>query len=168
MSAEFKRLGRRGSYRLGDLRFKAGQEPGRPPAFQPRFKRPDRGAPTSVWLLGLLAGALIIVVGTGLGLWLMPFAVGLLAGVANWVGRWPLRIAVPAVTAMAAGGWIVPLGWSVFRGAAYGPVAREIAAIIGLPGYAAVGMIAVVLVAVIEALVGYWLGRALALRSAGR
>ncbi|HEY2504919.1 MAG TPA: hypothetical protein VGI58_00240 [Streptosporangiaceae bacterium] len=167
MTAEFKRLGRRGAYRLGDLRYKAGQEPGGP-AFRPRFTRPDRSAATSVWLLGLLAGSVVIIAGTALGLWFMPFAVGLLAGVANGVGRWPPRVAMPAVAATATAGWAIPLGWSVLRGAAYGPVAREIAAQVGLPGYAAVGMIAVVLVAVIQALVGYWLGRALAPRPASR
>ena len=160
MSAEFKRLGKRGAYRLGDLRYKAGQDAGPPSSFRPRFTRPDRGAVTFVWLLGLLTGSLLIIAGAALGLWFMPFAVGLVAGVANWVGRWPLRVAVPAVAVMAIAGWAIPLGWSVLRGAADGPVAREIAAILGLPGYAAAGVIAVVLVAVVEALAGYWLGRA--------
>lgn len=168
MTAEFKRLGKRGSYRLGELRFKPGREPERPRAFEPRFTRPDRGAPTSAWLLGLLVGTLLIALGAVLGLWFMPFAAGLLAGVANWVGRWPLRIAAPAMAVMAAVGWAAPLGWSVLHGEAYGPVAREVAAIIGLPGYAAVGMIAVLLVAVVQALVGYWLGRAVAPRRASR
>jgi hypothetical protein len=39
-------------------------------------------------------------------------------------------------------------------------VARVIAALGGLPAYAATGVLATLLVAVIQALAGYWLGRA--------
>jgi len=39
-------------------------------------------------------------------------------------------------------------------------VAR-IASLLGLPGYAAVGMILTVLIAVVQGMTGYWLGRAL-------
>ena len=60
MTAEFKRLGKRGSYRLGQLRAQGISTYQRAAPFQPRFVRPDHRWPASVWLLGLLAGSLII------------------------------------------------------------------------------------------------------------
>lgn len=161
MTADFKRLGKRGSYRLGQLRAqgvggRAYDEP-----FQPRFVRTDHRWPASHWLLGLLGGTLLVVAGAAAGWWFMPFVAGLLAGGANWIGAWSHRVAVPAVALMAAAGWAVPLWWAVLRGEPDGAVAREVAAIGGLPGYAAVGMLVTVLVAAVQAIIGYWLGRAL-------
>jgi hypothetical protein len=161
MTAEFKRLGKRGSYRLGRLRAQGITKLPPPVPFQPRFVRPDHRWPLSVWLLGLLAGAVLIVAGAAVGWWFMPFVVGLLAGLANRIGRWPLRGGLPAVAVMAAVGWAAPLWWLVLHGQPYGAVARVIAALAGLPGYAAAGMVMTVLIAVVQALVGYWLGRAL-------
>jgi hypothetical protein len=161
MTAEFKRLGKRGAYRLGQLRAQGIREPPRPRPFRPRFIRPDRVLPVPVWLLLLALGVLLIVAGAEVGIWFMPFVVGLAIGVLNWIGGWPARIALPAVALTAALGWAIPLWWSVFRGQPYGAVARVIAAIGGLPGYAAVGMVVTVLIAAVQALAGYWLGRAL-------
>ena len=62
---------------------------------------------------------------------------------------------------MAAAGWAVPLWYGVLRGQPYGAVARVIAALLGLPGHAAVGIALTLIVAVLQAVVGYWLGRAL-------
>jgi len=161
MTAEFKRLGKRGSYRLGRLRAQGIREPARQAPFKPRFTRPDRVLPVAAWLFLLLLGDLLIVSGAALGWWFMPFAVGLVVGLMNWIGGWPARIAVPAVALMAAVGWTIPLWWAAYRGEPYGAVARVIAAVAGLPGYAAVGMAVTVLVAVLQAVIGYWLGRAL-------
>ena len=69
---------------------------------------------------------------------------------------------LPATVAMAAAGWGVALWWLVLRGMPDGAVAREVAALAGLPPYAAVTVGVVVLVAVIQAVAGLWLGRALA------
>jgi hypothetical protein len=160
MTSDFKRLGKRGSYRLGQLRTQGVAGPS-PAPFRPRFVRPHHRWPVFVWLLGMLAGVLLIVGAAVIGWWFMPFAVGLLAGLANHVGRWPTRIAVSAVAAISAVGWAVPLWWSVLRGASYGAEARIIAALLGLPGYAAVGMALTVLIAVAQGVTGYWLGRAL-------
>jgi uncharacterized membrane protein YeaQ/YmgE (transglycosylase-associated protein family) len=67
---------------------------------------------------------------------------------------------------MAAVGWAAPLLLGPLRGLPYGAVARVIAALAGLPADAAMGMVLTVVIAVVQALTGYWLGRALTLRSA--
>ena len=160
MTTEFKRLGKNGAYRLGQLRAQGIKRQQPPVPFRPTFIRPDHRWPVSTWLLGLLAGALIIMAATVAGWWFMPFVVGVLAGLANWIGAWRTRVAVPAVAAMTAAGWAAPLWYGVLRGQPYGAVARVIAAMLGLPGYAAVGMGLTLLVAVVLALAGYWAGRA--------
>ncbi len=114
-----------------------------------------------MWLLGVAGGVLLIAAGAALGWWFVPFAVGVLAGLANRIGRWPVKVALPAVALAAAAGWAIPLWWSVLGGQPGGAVARVIAALLGLPASAAVGMAAAILVAVAQAVAGYWLGRAL-------
>ena len=156
---DLERLGKRGAYGLGQLA-KQGGDPQRPAPFQPRFVRPDHRWPGSVWLLGLLAGVLIIAGAAAVGWWFMPFVIGLLAGLANHIGRYPTQMALPAVVLMSAAGWVVPLCWSVLRGAHYGGVAR-VAALLGLPGNAAVGIALTVSLPVAQGMTGYWLGRAL-------
>lgn len=160
MTTEFRRLGKNGAYRLGQLRAKGIKRQLPPAPFQPKFIRPDHRWPTPTWLLALLAGALIIMATAIAGWWFVPFFVGVLAGLANWVGAWRARVAVFAVAVMAAAGWAVPLWYGVLRGQPYGAVARVIAALLGLPGHAAVGMAVTVLVSVVLALTGYWAGRA--------
>ena len=166
MTAEFRRLGKRGSYRLGQLRAQGIREVSRPVPFQPQFIRPYHRWPASVWLLGLLAGSLIIVGAAAEGWWFAPFVVGVLAGLANRIGAWRVGVAVPALAVMAAVGWGAPLAWAELRGQPYVALARVIAGILGLPASAAVGFALTVLVAVAQALVGYWLGRALTPRPA--
>jgi hypothetical protein len=166
VTAEFKRLGKRGSYRLGQLRAQGIGTYQRPAPFQPRFVRPDHRWPASAWLLGLLTGSLIIAGAAAAGWWFVPFLVGALAGVANRIGAWRLRVALPAVAVMAAIGWGAPLAWSVLRGQPYLAMARVIATGLGLPEHATVAIALTVLVAVVQALAGYWLGRALAPRPA--
>jgi hypothetical protein len=167
VTAEFRRLGKRGAYRLGRLRAQGVVEQRKPTPFRPRFTRyrPHRWS-TSTWLLGLLVGAVVIAVTTAAGWWFVPFVAGVGAGIANWAGGWPCRVALPAAAVMAAVGWLAPLWLGVLRGQPYGAVARVIAALTGLPGYAAVGIAATVLIAVVQAVVGYWLGRALTPRPA--
>ncbi len=88
MTTDFKRLGKRGSYRLGKLRAQGIKTTGPPPPFRPTFARSHRRGPASAWLLGLLAGALVIWWGAALGWWFLPFAVGLAAGLANRIAGW--------------------------------------------------------------------------------
>lgn len=160
MTAEFKRLGKRGAYRLGQLRAQGIGQPPEPRRFRPRFLRPDHRWPAPAWLLGLLTGVLLIAAGAVAGLWFVPFAAGLLAGLANWAGRWRVLVAVPAVGLMAALGWVVPLVWYTLRGQPSAGAARVIAAELGLPAHATAGFAVTVLIAVAQAVTGYWLGRA--------
>ncbi|HTX85560.1 MAG TPA: hypothetical protein VME44_25525 [Streptosporangiaceae bacterium] len=161
MTADLKRLGKRSAYRLGQLRVQGSAGNQRPVPFQPRFIRPYHRWPTSTWLLALLAGVLLVVAGAVLGWWFMPFACGVLAGLANRIGRWRTRVALPAVAIVAALGWAVPIVWSVLNGQPYAAVARVIAALLGLPANPAVGIAVALIVAVVQAVAGYWLGRAL-------
>jgi hypothetical protein len=159
MTAEFRRLGKSGSYRLGQLPAQGVTE--RPVPFQPRFIRPNHRWPASVWVLGLLSGSVLIAGAAAAGWWFAPFAIGLLAGVANHIGGWSVRVAVPAVILMAAVGWGEPMVWAELHGQHYGALARVITAILGLPVSAIVGLGLTAAVAIAQALAGYWLGRAL-------
>lgn len=161
MTADLKRLGKRGAYRLGQLGAQGVPGYQQQVRFQPRFVRPYHRWPTSTWLLGLLAGVLLIVVGAVLGWWFMPFAAGVVAGLANRIGRWRMRAALPAVAIVAALGWTVPIVWPVLNGQPYAAVARVIAALLGLPANPVVGIAVTLIVAVVQAVAGYWLGRAL-------
>ena len=167
MTTEFKRLGKRGSYRLGKLRAQGIRVAGPPPPLRPSFARRHRHGPASAWLVALLAGALTIWWGAAFGWWFLPFAAGLAAGLANRIGGWQLKIAIPAVALMAAVGWGLELLWLVGHDhQPDGAVARVIAALGGLPGYAVAGVLATLLIAAVQALCGYWLGRAVTPRPA--
>jgi hypothetical protein len=161
VTAEFRRLGKRGSYRLGQLRAQGVGEVERPAPFQPRFIRPNHRFPASVWLLGLVAGSALIAGAAAAGWWFGPFVVGALAGLANRIGAWRGRVAVPAVIVMGAVGWGAPLAWAALHGQPYAAMAHVIAVIVGLPASAVDGFGLTVLVAVAQAVTGYWLGRAL-------
>lgn len=164
---DLKRLGKRGSYRLGRLRAQGVGMAGPQEQFRPVFARPRHRGPAALWLLGCLLGTVVIVAGVAGGLWFVPFIVGVAAGLANWAGRWRLRAALPAVAAMAIIGWGVPLWWPALHGQPSGATARVIAALAGLPAYAVTGIAAALLVAVAQILVGFWLGRALSPRAPG-
>ena len=146
--ADLRRLGKRGSYRLGSGRDHVG------PAW---------------WLLVVLTGALVIAAGAELGLWFVPFLAGLAVGLFLARRDWRLRHTLPAMLAMALIGWGVPLYWpAVVQGQPAGATARVIAALAGVPPYAFVGVLVTLLVAVLEAVVGLWLGRALSPRVPSR
>jgi hypothetical protein len=159
--AELRRLGKRGSYRLGRL--------GAPPAARALPAAPHYPAWTNrhrgslwLWLLAWLAAVLVVAVAALLGLWFMPFLAGVAAGIAARAGRWRLRVSLPAVILLAAAGWGAALWWLVLHQLPEGAVAREIAALAGLPPHAPVAIVVTLLVAVIQAVAGLWLGRALA------
>jgi len=158
--ADLRRLGKRGSYRLGRLGAPPAERAAPPGPHYPSFAPGHRG-PAWGWALGCVAGAGVIAGGTTFGWWFVPFVVGIAAGIAARYGRWRLRVTMPAVALMAAAGWGVPLGWSAWRGSAVGATARVVAALAGLPPHAAVAIAATLLVAVLQALCGLWLGRAL-------
>jgi hypothetical protein len=62
---------------------------------------------------------------------------------------------------MALVGWGIPLWWPALHGQPSGATARVIAALAGLPAHAVAGIAVTLLVAVLQVLVGAWLGRAL-------
>jgi hypothetical protein len=157
---DLDRLGKPGSYRLGRLRAQ-GSGPSLPPSpRRPRFRRRHRG-PTSLWLLAAAAGAAVIAGGAAAGLWFAPCAIGLAAGLVNRAACWRARVLVPAVAAMAAAGWGIPLWWPALHGQPAGGTTRVIATLASLPGSAIGGVPVTLLVAVLQALAGLWLGRAL-------
>ena len=159
--SDLRRLGRRGSYRLGRL----GAQPAatkHPPAPHYPTWVPHHRGPIGLWLLACVAAAALIAAGALAGWWFLPFLAGLAGGLAAHYGRWRLRVSLPAVMLIAAAGWGGALWWLVHRGLPEGAVAREIAALAGLPAHAAVAIAVTLLVAVIQAAAGLWLGRALA------
>jgi hypothetical protein len=159
--SDLRRLGKRGSYRLGRLGAPP-SAPAAPPApHYPSFAPHHRG-PAWLWLLACLAGVVIVAAGALAGWWFVPFLAGLVAGVASRYGRWRLRAALPATAAVTAAGWGAAMWWLVLHGLPEGAVAREIAALAGLPPHAPVAVAVTLLVAVIQGVVGMWLGRALA------
>jgi 4-hydroxybenzoate polyprenyltransferase len=160
---EFRRLGKRGAYALGELRRDASPKPRpRPPARRrPSFaghRSPRRAA---WWLAGCALAAVPIAAAAELGLWFAPFVAGLVAGAVTRRTTWRKRSAVPALVVAATVGWAAPLCWSVLTGAPEGATARVIAALAGIPPHAAVAITATLLIAVIQALSGLWLATAL-------
>ncbi|HEY2518782.1 MAG TPA: hypothetical protein VGJ19_01630 [Streptosporangiaceae bacterium] len=143
--ADLRRLGKRGSYRLGSSRDQVGPWP---------------------WLAVVLAGTLVIAGAAELGLWFVPFLAGLAVGLLLARPGWRLRHTLPAVLVMALLGWGVPLYWpAVVQGQPAGATARVIAALAGVPPHAVFGVVFTLLVAVLQAVVGLWLGRALTPRA---
>jgi hypothetical protein len=113
------------------------------------------------WLAVVLAGTLIIALTAEIGLWFVPFLAGLAVGLIAPRRGWRLRHTLPAVLVMALAGWGVPLYWpALVQGLPQGATARVIAALAGLPPYAFTGVLVTLLVAVLQAVVGLWLGRA--------
>jgi hypothetical protein len=125
----------------------------RHPSFAPR----KPGHPVA-WILATLAAAVVLALTAQAGLWFIPFVLGLLAGLAGPRAGWRARRTLLAVTVAAAAGWAAPLWWSALRGWPVGATARVIAALAGLPAYAVTGIAATLLVAVVQAAVGLWLG----------
>ena len=162
MTADPRKLGRRGSYRLGSM---GGPPSARQAAPSPRYPTwtPGRRGPGFLWLLACLGCAAVIAVGALAGLWYLPFLAGLGAGLVARYGRPRLRVTLPAVVIVAAAGWSAALAWLALRDKLPEPsVARSIAALGGLPAHAAAGIAVTLLVAAIQAAAGLWLGRALA------
>jgi hypothetical protein len=106
-------------------------------------------------------GAVVIAAAAEFGFWFVPFVAGVLTGVAARRAAWRLRWVLPFVTVMAVAGWGIPLLWQVVRGQPAGATARVIAALAGLPAHAVIGVAVALLVAILQAVVGVWLGRAI-------
>jgi hypothetical protein len=71
-----------------------------------------------------------------------------------------MALAAACLTGMT--GWVLPLIWLLIQGEPVGATARVVAALAGLPPYAAIVVAATLLIAVIQAAVGTWLGWSIA------
>jgi hypothetical protein len=167
VTSDLKRLGKRGSYRLGRLRAQGIAAPRSPDPLRVSFAPPTHYGPVSLWLLAWVLGAAAVWGGAVAGLWFAPFAVGLAAGLLNRLGGWRARVTIPAIGLMAAAGWGVCLVWMQLHGTPAVATAHVIAALIGLPARASAGIALTLLIAVAQAEAGLWLGRALTPRRAG-
>jgi hypothetical protein len=157
--SELRRLGKRGSYRFGRL---AGPPPPRPSLPRPHTPSfaPHRRGGGALWLLAAVGGVAAVTAGALAGWWFLPFVLGAAAGAASRYGRLRLRTVSLAVAVCAAAGWGAALAWPAVNGLPEGAVARTIAALAGLPPHAVVAIAVTLLVAVVQALCGLWLGRA--------
>jgi hypothetical protein len=162
--ADPKRLGRRGAYRLGELRSAANPPPRLPARHEPSFgSRRPRGSPVW-WLAACAVTAALLGLGAALGLWFLPFVAGIAAG----AGPWRTRPALGLVVVAVAVGWGAALAWPAAFGAPAGATARVVAALAGLPPYAAVGVAGALLAGLAQALVALWLARAVSYRTRAR
>jgi hypothetical protein len=154
--ADPKRLGKRGAYRLGELRGAEPKPPKAPGPHRPAFgaRHPRRSILT--WLITCAAVAALLGVGAALGLWWLPFPVGLAAG----VGPRRFRPALGLAVLGAAVGWGAALWWPALSGAPVSATARAIAALAGLPPHAWTGVAAALLLAILQSAGGFWLARA--------
>lgn len=160
--SDLRRLGRREAYRLGTLRTQGVGQPAPPRLFRPSFQPRHRG-PASAWFLGFLAGTAAVAAAAHAGLWFVAFLVGLLAGFCGRLGRWRLRVILPAAAAMAVIGWAITLGLAARRYGLTRATAHVATVLPGLhPHHGAAGIAAVLLAGAALALAGAGLGQALA------
>ena len=118
-------------------------------------RRPGLG----VALIAVFAVVAIVAAGAAqAGLWWVPFAIGVLAGLASL--RW--RRMVQVTVAGSVVGWALPLWILALLGYPAGATARAIAGFAGLPAYAFVAIVVTLLLAVLQVLAGAWLARSLA------
>jgi hypothetical protein len=119
----------------------------------PAVRRP------AVVAVALLCGAALVGIGSWWGLWYLPFVGGLAIGVLTRVKRMRARAAVWSGGTVAIGGWGAPLLWRAAIGEPVGSTARTVAALAGVPPLAAVIITATLLIALLQAFLGIWLGR---------
>ncbi|MGH3217137.1 MAG: hypothetical protein ACRDPY_00150 [Streptosporangiaceae bacterium] len=101
---------------------------------------------------------IIIAVGAFAGWWFLPFAAGLVIGLAG--RRCSLRSVLAITMAVAVTGWAIPLAWQAAHGEPVVATARAVAAMAGLPASAWLTLGATLLVSAVQALTGVWLSRA--------
>jgi hypothetical protein len=130
------------------------------------FLRPQHRGSVAAWALAALLGVGLDAGAALLGLWFMPFVIGLTTGVVMRWGWWRLRVTVPAVLVMTCAGWGLALAILAAVGQAVGPTAQTIALVCGLPRTAVLAIAITLGVSAVQGLAGLWLGRALAPRPA--
>ncbi|WP_267246470.1 hypothetical protein [Streptomyces sp. PR69] len=145
----------------------AGVDPGPGTTAGPGPRAPHRVAAAAVMVGGGTAAAL----GTLAGLWFVPFLVGAVAGCTSRFPRKGPRLSRGYLTAPLAAvlGWALPLAVQALGGAPVAEVARTTAALAGLPPLAGAVVATALLIALVQAVLGVWVGRTLAApgRSAG-
>jgi hypothetical protein len=109
-------------------------------------------------LVPIAATVLTAVLTAVTDVWFLPFAAGLLLG-ALIRGR---ARAVVAAALAGGGGWALVLLWRMWSGEPISGAARVTAALAALPPSAALIIAATLLIALLQALCGVWLGRGLA------
>lgn len=109
---------------------------------------------TTAWAGGAVAA---VAAGAVAGLWFLPFAAGLAVGLVSVRRR--RRVILPATGILAAVSWVLPLAWQAGHGLPVTGTARTAAALAGLPASAALVIAVTMLVAVVQAMLGAWLGR---------
>ena len=130
---------------------------GQAPREADRTRPPSRGpAPAGPLAVGFAVAALLCLGGANLGLWFVPFVVGAAAGTLLPRPRGTLLV----ITAGAVAGWAIALWIMALNSLPVGATARSIAALAGLPPYAAVAIAVTLLLAALQALAGTWLARA--------
>jgi hypothetical protein len=113
-----------------------------------------RGNP--VWfVIVLLGGAAVSLVGLLIGDWWLTFPAGLLVGLAIA----PAKLAVPTGALAGLLGWLLPLAAEQAR-YGIGPAAASLAAVMGYTGQSAVPLILTSLVGLLLGLTGAWLASA--------
>jgi hypothetical protein len=121
-----------------------------------------RGVTRSGLVLTAVGGAALIWGGALLGIWFGPLIVGVLAGACFRWARVRLTPALAAAYAAAIGGWSVPFVVRAGQGQPVAATAREVAALAGLPAHAAIVIALMLVVAVLQASAGFWVGWATA------
>jgi hypothetical protein len=123
---------------------------------------PRRAVSRRQYLGTLAAGAVVVAASTAVGLWFTPFALGVFLGVAGMVRGLRPRTALWCGAAAAALGWAVPLVVRAAAGEGVVATARIAGAMTGLPASGGLFIAVTLLIAALQAMMGAWLGRALA------
>jgi hypothetical protein len=138
-----------------------------PPADQADRDRADQdrvrqsaGRGLAWWLPPMVFAAALVALGSAIGLWYLPFAAGVLLGVATRLARFGRAVSVTGLLLLGPVGWGAALAAMSWHGAAIGATARIAAAIAGLPPLAALTVALTLLIALVQAAAGLWLGRA--------
>jgi hypothetical protein len=113
-----------------------------------------RGNP-AWFVIVLLVGTAISLVGLFLGDWWLTFPAGLFVGLAIP----PAKLAVPTGALAGLLGWVLPLAADQAR-YGIGPAAGSLAAVMGYTGQSAVPLILTSLVGLLLGLTGAWLASA--------
>lgn len=117
-----------------------------------------RRATWSGLVLTAVGGAALIWAGALGGIWFGPLLVGVLAGAGFPWTRVGVAAAFGAACTAAIGGWSVPFVVRAGQGQPVAATAREVAALAGLPAYAAIVISLSLAVAVLQASAGFWVG----------